>query len=97
MLGAFIDLGTERAIGMAIGPIPRSRAIAYAREHWIRSDDAVSRFWALIHDVDNKYLAMVNSSKNPEPEGVDVNDVDGVRQLFAGIKAKRAKKKTHAA
>ena len=45
---AFVDLGTERAVGMAVGPIPRSKAREYAHEYGVPFD----RFWSIIRALD---------------------------------------------
>jgi hypothetical protein len=58
---AFIDLGTERQVGMGLGPIPRSAAKAYAAEIGL-SGDCFDHFWAIINTVDNEYLKFANAS-----------------------------------
>jgi hypothetical protein len=57
---AFFDLGTERQIGMGLGPIPRSSAKGYAAELGI-SGDRFDRFWSILSAVDSEYLRLVNA------------------------------------
>ncbi len=68
---AFIDLGTERQIGMGLGPIPRSAAQAYAREQYDLTGDGFDRFWSIISQVDNEYLRLANASDKDSDQEPD--------------------------
>jgi hypothetical protein len=61
---SFLDLSTERSIGMGPGPIPWSRIVNYANYYDI--DDAES-FIQIITEVDKAYLeAESKGNKNQE-------------------------------
>lgn len=64
---AFIDLGTERQMGMGLGPIPRSVAQAYAADLNIEGD-RFDRFWSIISMIDNEYLKLANASDKDSGE-----------------------------
>jgi len=52
---AFLDLSSERTMGMSEGPIPWSRAVAYATWYGL-SDEEVEDFWFLVGRMDEAYL-----------------------------------------
>lgn len=88
---AFCDLETERSVGMAVGPIPRSRAREYAIEHGITDADAFIEFWIVIARLDNE-AGKVRRAKEPEEEMADkvsVKDVSGVKTMMRNINNKR--------
>lgn len=63
---AFLDLSSERTMGMSEGPIPWSRAVAYATWYGL-SDEEIEDFWVLIGRMDEAYLrkrAEEQQSKN---------------------------------
>lgn len=55
---AFWDLGTGRAIGFAIGPIPWRDIVEYADRHKL-DEDVAGAFVYVIREMDAKYLAHV--------------------------------------
>jgi hypothetical protein len=81
---------------MGIGPIPRSKIREYAREYGFPDDtDAADRFCRLISEMDNTYLQVVNESssgklKKNEPHQIPVDDVVGLKNMFANL-ARRQK------
>jgi hypothetical protein len=62
-LAAFNDLGTERAIGMSMGPIPWSKIVQYAEFAGLEGDVAFA-FVAIIRKMDNEYLADVRDDQD---------------------------------
>lgn len=62
---AFRDLGTERQIGMGLGPIPWSSARAYADLNSICDPDDFDNFWTIIGTVDAEYLKSQNEKSTP--------------------------------
>jgi hypothetical protein len=93
---AFLELGTERQIGMGIGAIPVSRINAYARDELDLDDDGGDRFRAVIRLMDDAYLALVTTPNkgNRPAEEIAVDDVAGTRQLFRNIASRRKHRKT---
>lgn len=94
---AFCDLVTERSIGMGVGPIPRSKVIAYAERADLGGEDAVEFFWAVIHALDGADIAGINKTQKPpekdEPSfSVAVNDNAGLRDFFAQFGARQKAK-----
>jgi len=92
---AFWELGTERQLGMSVGPIPGSSIREYLRD--IDLDDADhERARAIIRKADNAYLNMLRS-KTDEPKLTDqakATDTEGVKRVLRGLgKAKPGKKK----
>lgn len=99
---AFWDLGSERQIGMGIGPIPRSAIKAYADEY----DMSVEEFdslYRMLRIMDNEYLSLINEKKS-ENKGLVAKSDDPVaaHAVFEVIKAraaaankKQVKRKTH--
>lgn len=87
-LAALYDLDSERAMGMAEGPIPRSKALAYASEHDIDDPDELDAFWSLIARLDNEQTKIRHPAKpdlpEPEPQG-------GRKRLPAPRRPPRAK------
>lgn len=87
---AFFELGTERQIGMGLGPIPRSAIRDYANEWGIHSVDEFDRFSGIIGALDDEFLSTANAtSKTDKP--VD-DGADGPHRVFDSLKA-RAKAK----
>lgn len=90
---AFHDLSSERQIGMAIGPIPRSAIKNYADEFSIVGDRFDS-FERIIRSVDAEYLKLAQPKK-PDEKGTSagVEDLAGVKDVMArlGARASAAK------
>ncbi len=92
---AFHELGSERQIGMGVGPIPRSAIKAYAEEFEIFGDD-FDKFLSIIRTLDSEYLSLVNNIKKDKGDTVPADDVDGVRAVMGRLQARAAAaKKKH--
>lgn len=61
---SFYDLGTERGIGMSLGPIPWSKIVAYA-EHYGLEKDVTEAFVDIIREMDSAYLDY-NANNKPK-------------------------------
>jgi hypothetical protein len=61
---AFRELGTDRQLGMAVGPIPWSAIDRYARRYRL-GDGAFSYFQRVIRDLDEAWL---EARKNAAPK-----------------------------
>ena len=79
---AFGDLSTERQIGMAVGPIPRSKIKEYGRDELDLSGEALDRFMMTISRIDGEYLSM---SSAPHPMEQAAAKQDG-KQKLAGTR-----------
>lgn len=103
---AFNELGTERQIGMGVGPIPISKIRDHIRDEIGRpAGDATERVVEILRRVDSEYLSLVNDPKNKTTGKdksafeVDASNGDDVKALMDGIatrqraKAKRDNKK----
>jgi hypothetical protein len=88
---AFSDLSTERQIGMALGPIPRSAITAYAAENELYGD-AADQFVMIIRAVDADYLQEINSlsSRDNKQRGEEaaITDVEGVKHVLNRLTAR---------
>lgn len=86
---AFDELGTERQIGMGIGPIPILKAREYAFSVLELNEDEEDRFITLIRAMDSEYVqasAPKKKGKDSEPEmQVAANDAIGVRSLMQSL------------
>jgi hypothetical protein len=94
---AFWDLSTERQIGMAAGPIPRSAIIAYAQEYDIVGDD-FDLFYRMLRTMDGHYLTLSSPSSSKDVDQatyVAADDIDGVKAVIdrLRVRAKSATKK----
>lgn len=67
-LEAFWELGTERQIGMAVGPIPASAIRAYTAG-W--PEDEAERFRLVIRRLDAAYLGRSDPDVDPAAKGSD--------------------------
>lgn len=66
---AFVELSSDRQIGMAEGPIPWSSMNMWAIRHGIYGDD-FDRFIAILRSLDEAYLQKQNKSrKKPVGKG----------------------------
>jgi len=90
---AFWELGTERQLGMSIGPIPASKIREYLRVEMDLHGDEYDRARTIIRKADEAYLGMLNARKGDEPKLADqakATDVDGVKRVMRGLgKARR--------
>jgi hypothetical protein len=85
---AFLELGTERHLGMAIGPIPGSKIGEYLRDEMELTGPEYDRARAIIRKTDEAYCEMLNSRKSNEPVLDDVakaTDSEGVKRIVRGI------------
>lgn len=89
---AFCDLETERAYGMAVGPIPRSKAREYARENGITDADELADFLSIMSRLDNE-STKARRPKDDEDvvDKASAKDVKGVRSIMGNIKKKRSR------
>lgn len=71
---AFHDLGTERQLGMGVGPIPWSVARQYAAAQGIDDEDGFSDFWAVIRLVDAEYVNQANKVDKNKKGGAGEGD-----------------------
>lgn len=93
---AFIELSSERQIGMGVGPIPRSAVLNYAREFGIGSRDGFYHLYRIIQAVDEDYLSVINSTPKADEKQVPIENAEAARAIFHRLgnemKAKRRKK-----
>jgi hypothetical protein len=85
---AFLELGSERQLGMAIGPIPGSKIGEYLRDEMELTGPEYDRARAIIRKIDNAYVGMLNSRKTDDPELDDVakaTDSEGVKRIVRGL------------
>ena len=93
---AFWELGTERQLGMSIGPIPGSKIREYLRDEMDLHGAEYERARAIIRKADDAYLGMLNARKGDEPKLADqakATDAEGVKRVMRGLgKARRTTK-----
>jgi len=86
---AFVELGSERQLGMSVGPIPGSQIREYLRDEMELTGTEYDRARAIIRKTDDAYLGMLNnSSKSDQPELADVakaTDTEGVKRIARGL------------
>lgn len=78
---AFDELSSERQIGMALGPIPRSKIREYAACDLELYGDALEEFCAIVTRVDNAFISMINIREETKPS-VAASDADGMKRMF---------------
>lgn len=90
---AFCTLETERPIGMAVGPIPWSKACDYAREHGFDDRDDLADFWQIIARLDGEAsrIRRVNTDDEGLSEKVSVKDTAGVKSMMRNLGKKPRK------
>ena len=91
---AFWELGTERQLGMSIGPIPVSKIREYLRDEMDLAGAEYDRAKAIIRKVDDAYLGMLNRRKDDEPKLADqakATDAEGVKRVMRGLDKRRTK------
>lgn len=64
-LEQFWDLSTERQVGMAVGPIPLSRAYEAAARLGLDEDNTATLVRA-VRELDREYLKHVNKAKEKQ-------------------------------
>jgi hypothetical protein len=93
---AFWELGTERQLGMTIGPIPGSKIREYLRDDLDLYGADYDRAKAIIRKADDAYVGMLNRRKEDEPKLSDqakATDSEGVKRVLRGLgKAKPGKR-----
>ena len=85
---AFWELGTERQLGMVIGPIPVSKIREYLRDELSLRDAEYDHARAVIRRVDGAYTAMLNRRKEDGPEMADTakaTDSEGMKRVVRGL------------
>ena len=91
---AFWELGTERQLGMSIGPIPGSKIREYLRDEMELTGTEYDRARAIIRKADDAYCGMLNSRKGDEPRLTDqakATDVEGVKRVMRRLDKRRTK------
>jgi hypothetical protein len=91
---AFWELGTERQLGMTVGPIPGSKLREYLRDEMELTDAEYDRARAIIRKADDAYLGMLNARKADGPPLADAakaTDAEGVRRVMRGLGKRRTK------
>jgi len=91
---AFWELGTERQLGMAVGPIPVSKIREYLRDELELDGVEYDRARTIIRRMDDTYSSMVNRSKTDEPvrsDAAKATDVEGVKRVMRGLDKRRTK------
>ena len=85
---AFWELGTERQLGMSVGPIPGSKIREYLRDEMELTGAEYDRARAIIRKADDAYVGMLNRRKDDEPELTDAakaTDAEGVKRVMRGL------------
>jgi len=85
---AFWELGTERQLGMTIGPIPGSKIREYLRDDLDLHGAEYDRARAIIRKADDAYVGMLNRRKDDGPEMADTaktTDSEGVKRVVRGL------------
>jgi len=85
---AFWELGTERQLGMTIGPIPGSKVREYMRDEFGLLGAEYDHVCAVMRAIDNEYLSMLNRRKDDGPEMADAaktTDPEGVKRVVRGL------------
>jgi len=93
---AFWELGTERQLGMSIGPIPGSKIRDYLRDELDLYGPEYDRAKAVIRKADDAWCGMLNRRKEDEPKLADqakATDSEGVKRVMQRLgKAKPGKR-----
>jgi hypothetical protein len=91
---AFWELGTERQLGMSIGPIPGSKIREYLRDEMELHGAEYDRARAILRKADDAYVGMLNRRKDDEPKLADqakATDGEGVKRVMRGLDKRRTK------
>jgi hypothetical protein len=94
-LSAWYDLSTERPIGMAEGPIPRSKIKDYGTDDLGLIGDELELFVSIMCRVDGGYLSNENEVNKSDPnshirEEVSINNAAGVKNILSRLGAAAA-------
>lgn len=92
--GAFCMLESERPIGMAVGPIPWSKARDYAREHGIDDPDDLADFWQIVARLDgeaSRIRRVRDDDDDKLREKVSVKDTKGLKSMMRNLGRKPRK------
>jgi len=90
---AFWELGTERQLGMVVGPIPILKIREYLRDELDLHDTEYDRAKAIIRRIDDAYVAMLSRRREDGPVMSDVakaTDPEGVKRVMRGAAKRRA-------
>jgi hypothetical protein len=85
---AFWELGTERQLGMSVGPIPGSKIREYLRDEMDLYGAEYDRARAIIRKADEAWLDMLNARKGDEPKLADqakATDAEGVKRVMRNL------------
>ena len=85
---AFWELGTERQLGMAVGPIPASKIREHLRDEMELTGAEYDRARAILRKADDAYLGMLNRRKDDGPKMADsakATDAEGVKRVMRGL------------
>ena len=91
---AFWELGTERQLGMTVGPIPGSKIREYLWDEMELTGSEYDRARAIIRRADDAYCSMLNARKGNEPKLADAakaTDAEGVKRVMRGLDKRRTK------
>jgi len=91
---AFWELGTERQLGMVVGPLPVSKIREYLRDEMELTGAEYDRAKAIIRKTDDAYVGMLNARKGDEPavsDAAKATDTEGVKRVMRGLDKRRTK------
>ena len=91
---AFWELGTERQLGMTVGPIPGSKIREYLRDELELHGTEYDRARTIIRRADDAWCGMLNARKGDEPRLTDqakATDVEGVKRVMRRLDKRRTK------
>jgi len=92
---AFWELGTERQLGMTIGPIPGSKIREYLRDELDLYGAQYDYAKAILRRADDVYVGMLNRRKDEPDNMTDAakpTDSEGVKRIVRGLGKKRVTK-----
>jgi len=91
---AFWELGTERQLGMTVGPIPGSKIREYLRDEMELIGTEYDRAKMIIRRADDAWCGMLNARKGDEPvlrDAAKATDAEGVKRVMRGLGKRRTK------
>jgi len=92
---AFWELGTERQLGMAVGPIPVLKIREYLREECELDRIEYDRAKAIIRKMDDAYSGMLNRRRDDGPvlsDSAKATDFEGVNRVMSKLGKRRTTK-----